>query len=123
MVFVVLGVWGASVAFSQRPPMQGDPGWFLEDWKPKKAKLPRLVDDVDPPKGIADVHATVDFNLPLTKISKYIFANNLGIWVNRANVDKEEFLLPLRDMGLSIIRYPGGNASNDFFSWTRALSG
>ena len=59
--------------------------------------------------------ASVDFGTPLTKVSQHIFGNNLGIWVNRSNVDKEEFILPLRDMGVSVIRYPGGNASNDFF--------
>ena len=105
--------------YAQRPPLQGDPGWFLEDWESKRAKLPRQVHFVDAPEGFADVHAVVDFNLPLTKISKYIFGNNLGIWVNRANVDKDEFVVPLRDMGLSVIRYPGGNASNDFF-WDAA---
>ena len=64
--------------YAQRPPLHGDPGWFLEDWEPKQAKLPRQVHFVDAPEGFADVHAVVDFNLPLTKISKYILATTWG---------------------------------------------
>lgn len=115
MLCMMLGLLISNSSFAQRAPMHGNPGWFVDDWQPKKAKLPRHVERVAAPELSPDVHASVDLAVPLTKVSKYIFGNNLGIWVNRSNVNKEEFLLPLRDMGISVIRYPGGNASNDFF--------
>lgn len=112
---LLLGMLSACPVHGQRAPLHGDPGWFLEDWKPKKARVPRVVNEVRAPDVQPDVQCVVDFAVPLTKISKHIFGNNLGIWVNRANLEKEEFVLALRDMGVSVIRYPGGNASNDFF--------
>ena len=117
---LVLGMVTVVSLHGQRPPMHGNPGWFLDDWQPKKAKLPKNVRQIAAPETTPDVFASVDFGTPLTKVSQYIFGNNLGIWVNRSNVDKEEFVLPLRDMGISVIRYPGGNASNDFF-WNASV--
>lgn len=102
-------------SYSQRPPMHGDPGWFLDDWQPKKFRAPKKTKPVVCPSGKPDIVAELDLAQPLTRISKYIFGNNLGTWVNRANLEKEEFVFPIQDMGTSIIRYPGGNASNDFF--------
>ena len=96
-------------------PCTATPVGFWMIGNPKKARVPRVVNEVRAPDVQPDVQCVVDFAVPLTKISKHIFGNNLGIWVNRANLDKEEFVLALRDMGVSVIRYPGGNASNDFF--------
>ena len=115
LMCLALGMVIAGSSHGQRPPMHGNPGWFLDDWQPKKAKLPKNVRQVAAPETTPDAFASVDFGTPLTKVSQHIFGNHLGIWVNRSNVDKEEFILPLRDMGVSVIRYPGGNASNDFF--------
>ena len=51
----------------------------------------------------------------LTKISKYVYGNNLGHWSNRKFLDNDEFIFNLKDAGFNVIRFPGGNASNDYF--------
>ena len=58
-----------------RNPMEGDPGFFLDDWEEKRnPKISysknRLISN-----GESTVNAVVDFSNPLVKISKYIFGN------------------------------------------------
>ena len=37
--FVFLNLFFSLLCFGQRPPMQGDPGFFIDEyWKPKKFK-------------------------------------------------------------------------------------
>ena len=55
-----------------RNPMEGNPGFFLDDWEEKRnPKISysknRLVSN-----GESTVNAVVDFSNPLVKISKYI---------------------------------------------------
>ena len=61
------------------------------------------------------VNAVVDFSKPLVKISKYIFGNNLGHWSNRKILSNDDFIFNLKDISIPVIRFPGGNASNDYF--------
>ena len=49
------------------------------------------------------------------KISKYIFGNNLGHWSNRKILSNDDFIFNLKDISIPVIRFPGGNASNDYF--------
>ena len=65
--------------FSQlRAPMEGNPGFFIDDWKEKKN--PKIsysktsLSEIRP----TTVQAVVDYSTPLVKVSKYIFGNNLG---------------------------------------------
>jgi len=104
---------------SARTSMQGDPGFFLDDWKEKKN--PKIsIDNVELIiKDKATTYAVTDLSKPLTKISKYIFGNNLGHWTNRKFLDNDDFIYNLKDMGLQVVRFPGGNASNDYF-WDAA---
>ena len=104
---------------SARPPMQGHPGFFLDDWKEKKN--PKIsIDDLEIKiDEIASTFAITDFKTPLTKISKYIFGNNLGHWTNRKFLENDDFIFNLKDMGIQVVRFPGGNASNDYF-WDAA---
>ena len=98
-----------------RTPMHGDPGFFLEDWKEKKSPKFKLNDSViniiEPPT----VYGEIDFSKPLTKISKYVYGNNLGHWTNRKFLDNDKFIFNFKDAGFNVVRFPGGNASNDYF--------
>ena len=46
---------------------------------------------------------------------KYIFGNNLGHWTNRKMLANDDFIFNLKDISIPVIRFPGGNASNDYF--------
>ena len=102
-----------------RPAMQGHPGFFLDDWKEKKN--PKIsIDDIEiKVDDEVTTFAITNVKAPLTKISKYIFGNNLGHWSNRKFLDNDEFIFNLKDMGIQVVRFPGGNASNDYF-WDAA---
>ena len=43
-------------------------------------------------------YSLTDFSLPLTKISKYIFGNNLGHWTSRKFLEKDEFIFNLKKL-------------------------
>ena len=99
--------------------MQGHPGFFLDDWKEKKN--PKIsIDDIEiKVDDVVTTFAITNVKDPLTKISKYIFGNNLGHWSNRKFLDNDKFIFNLKDMGIQVVRFPGGNASNDYF-WDAA---
>ena len=94
----------------------GGRSWiFLDDWEEKRnPKISysknRLISN-----GESTVNAVVDFSNPLVKISKYIFGNNLGHWSNRKILSNDDFIFNLKDISIPVIRFPGGNASNDYF--------
>ena len=101
--------------FKNKPPMQGDPGFFLDDWKEKKNPKISLSKKVITIKENPTTYTITDFSKPLTKISKYIFGNNLGHWTNRKFLEQDEFIFNLKDIGIQVVRFPGGNAANDYF--------
>ena len=98
-----------------KPPMQGDPGFFLDNWKEKKNPRINLSKKVITIKENPTTYTITDFSKPLTKISKYIFGNNLGHWTNRKFLEQDEFIFNLKDIGIQVVRFPGGNAANDYF--------
>jgi alpha-L-arabinofuranosidase len=104
---------------SARPAMQGYPGFFLDDWKEKKNPKISINDIEIKVDEVATTFAISDVKNPITKISKYVFGNNLGHWSNRKFLDNDDFIFNLKDMGIQVVRFPGGNASNDYF-WDAA---
>jgi alpha-L-arabinofuranosidase len=109
-----------SIDYSKkRPSLQGDPGFFLNDWKKKTNPgikySPIKINSLKTPT----VNCSINFSKPLTKISKYIFGNNLGHWTSRKFLDNDRFIFNLKDIGIPVVRFPGGNASNDYF-WDAA---
>jgi hypothetical protein len=98
-----------------RPSLHGDPGFFLDDWQQKKNPKIKLSKELININQNPTTYSLTDFSLPLTKISKYIFGNNLGHWTSRKFLEKDEFIFNLKDIGIQVVRFPGGNASNDYF--------
>ena len=98
-----------------KSPMNGNPGFFLDDWKAKKKPKIKLNDSIIIIQDSATVFGKIDFSKPLTKISKYIYGNNLGHWTNRKFLENYDFIINFKDAGFKVIRFPGGNASNDYF--------
>ena len=98
-----------------RPPMNGNPGFFLENWEEKKNPKIKLNVSYLDINDSTTVYGEIDFSKILTKISKYIYGNNLGHWTNRKFLDNDKFIFNFKDAGFSVVRFPGGNASNDYF--------
>ncbi len=98
-----------------RSPMHGDPGFFLDDWKEKKNPKIKISDQIININDSPTVYGEIDFSDTLTKISKYVYGNNLGHWTNRKFLNNDKFILNFKDAGFNVVRFPGGNASNDYF--------
>ena len=98
-----------------RPPMNGNPGFFLENWEEKKNPKIKLSESYLEIDDSTTVYGEIDFSKILTKISKYVYGNNLGHWTNRKFLDNDKFIFNFKDAGFSVVRFPGGNASNDYF--------
>lgn len=98
-----------------RPPMNGNPGFFLDDWQEKKNPKIKLSDNYLVVNDSSTVYGKIDFSKILTKISRYVYGNNLGHWTNRKFLDNDKFIFNFKDAGFSVVRFPGGNASNDYF--------
>ena len=105
------------LCFGQRDPMQGNPGFFIDEyWKPNKFKCIKKTIKKSEINENTSVKISIDFSKKLTKISPYIYGNNIGHWVNgKQALEHPNYINYLRDIGLTVLRYPGGNASNDFF--------
>ena len=106
----------------KRPPMEGNPGFFLDDWEEKKNPSIKYSTINLKTEKSPTVNSSIDFSKPLTKISKYIFGNNLGHWSNRKFLEQDNFIFRLKNIGTSVVRFPGGNASNDYFWDAASLS-
>ena len=102
-----------------RPAMQGNPGFFLDDWQEKKNPKIKVSKELINTNQNPTTYSVTDFSQPLTKISKYIFGNNLGHWTSRKFLEEDKFIFNLKDMGIQVVRFPGGNAANDYF-WDAA---
>ena len=75
-----------------RPSMNGDPGFFLDDWKEKKNPKIKLSKELLIVNQQPTTYSYIDFSKPLTKISKYIFGNNLGHWTDRKFLQEDQFI-------------------------------
>ena len=99
----------------KRPPLEGRPGFFLDDWEEKRNPKTTYSKTTLICENEATVSSIIDFSKPLVKISKYIYGNNLGHWSNRKILGNDDFIFYLKDISVPVIRFPGGNASNDYF--------
>ena len=86
--------------------MNGNPGFFLNDWEAKKKPKIKLNDSITVIEDSATVLEKL-FLKPLTKISKYVYGNNLGHWTNRKFLDNNDFIINFKDAGFKVIRFPG----------------
>lgn len=88
-------------------------GFFLDDWEPKQITNPDFVNHQKPSEN-PTVTITVDFSDTLTKISEYIYGNNANTYSTIMH-DNPQLVENIIDLNPHVIRYPGGNLSNEFF--------
>ncbi|MDP4291097.1 MAG: alpha-L-arabinofuranosidase, partial [Bacteroidota bacterium] len=92
---------------------QNTQGFFLNDFKPKKAIIPSYLDCKQPDPS-STVSVIVNFADTLSKVSPYIYGNNANTYMTNM-VDQPELIKAIKTLSPHIIRYPGGNLSNVFF--------
>ena len=87
--------------------------FFLDDWQPKTAVSPNYV-NTPQPMDPATVTITVDLKDTITKVSKYIYGNNAIPWAGKMNT-KAALLKDISNLKPNVLRWPGGNLSNEHF--------
>ncbi len=89
------------------------PGFFNDNWVPKTIEVTAF-DTVEPVTQPATVTVTVDADSVLSKVSKYVYGQNAGVWGGKLN-QYDQVVKDLSELDPHIIRWPGGNLSNDYF--------
>ena len=100
------------------PAVAASQGFFLSDWVARTFTVPAIT--VTPkPTSPTLITATADFSQVVSKVSKYMFGNNInpftGQYTNAGTVTN------LKNLSPNIIRAPGGSLSDVYF-WN-AVSG
>ena len=109
--FILTGCVSACMTYAQPQ------GFFLKDWQPLTIASPVYV--YSPQTGeIATATILVDFSNKITKVSKYVYGNNGIGWAGKMNND-DVLMRNIRNLNPHILRWPGGNLSNEYF-WDAA---
>lgn len=94
-------------------PQAGNPGFFLDDWKPKYISSPDYSVRMKP-AGNPSVKIYADFNDVITRVSKYLFGNNTNTYIGQM-VNEPVLIDHIRKLSPNVIRFPGGNLSSLYF--------
>lgn len=88
-------------------------GFFIDDWQPKQVVIPNFT-EVTKPLADADVKVTLNLLDTITKVSPYVFGNNANTY-STVMWDNPGLVNHIKDLNPHVLRYPGGNLSNEFF--------
>ncbi len=103
----------ATFANSGKVNAQSVQGFFLNDWNPKRLEMPVYI-ETEKPAAPAEVTVLVHYNDTLAKVSPYIFGNNANTY-STIMYDNSKLVNYIKDLNPGVLRYPGGNLSNEFF--------
>ena len=92
---------------------QDTQGFFLHDLKPKKVSIPAF-EDYRQPSDPATANIIVYLNDTIANASKYIYGSNSNVYMSQM-VCEPKLINYIRNLSPKILRYPGGNLSNNFF--------
>lgn len=87
--------------------------FFLDSWIPKNIKITAF-DTISQTKLASTVTVTIDAGTTITKVSKYVYGHNAAVWGGKLE-QSTQLVKDLNALQPQIIRWPGGNMSNDYF--------
>jgi hypothetical protein len=88
-------------------------GFFLDSWMPKTIEV-TAYDSIAQTTESATVTINIDASNVTSKVSKYAFGHNAGLWGGK--LEKSPLAVKhITNLKPNIIRWPGGNISNDYF--------
>jgi hypothetical protein len=99
-----------NVVAVEDPAVESTIGFFLDNWQPKTFTAPPYTEENVP--DVATAIVTVDASSIITKIPVAIFGQNANTWMG---VPGTKASTDLRNLNPHIIRFPGGNLSNNYF--------
>jgi hypothetical protein len=101
------------------PSVAATQGFFLNDWQPRTFTAP-ATQSASKPSVATSIYVTADFSQVVSKVSKYMFGNNMnpftGQYTDAGTVTN------LKNLSPNIIRAPGGSLSDVYF-WNAPSGG
>src|SRR3989304_4315326 len=88
-------------------------GFFLDDWETKLISPPEYV-ETEKPTDTFTATIKIDMLDTINKVPKYIYGNNANVWSGKM-VDNPVLIRNIKNMNPHVLRWPGGNLSNDYF--------
>ncbi len=92
---------------------QDTQGFFLDNFKPKIARIPNF-EETQKPAEKPTVVVTINYKDTIAKVSNYIYGNNSNPYMTQI-VTQPKLMKYISDLSPKIIRCPGGNLSNTYF--------
>lgn len=87
--------------------------FFLDDWMPKSIEI-KDFDGVAQTTQPSTVPVTIDAGITIAKVSKYVYGHNTAVWGGKLE-QNAQCVKDVSDLAPHIVRWPGGNMSNDYF--------
>jgi hypothetical protein len=102
-----------AISYASFADAQSKPDLFVNDWKAKTMKNPVGINTLQT-EQIPTVVITINATDTINKVSKYLFGGNLNPYSPLFKKDSVS-LRHLKNLNTSVLRWPGGNLSNDYF--------
>lgn len=105
------------------PAVAASVGFFLDDWQPKTFVTPASTDVGAIATATTDT-INIDLNKVITKVSKYLFGNNVNSWMGQmvdGTNSNPKLMGYLSDLNPNVLRFPGGSISDIYF-WNAPLN-
>ena len=109
---IFLFILGINTLFSMNAQLNS----FHEDWEPRSFEINfNNLDLQNEINSLASVQISVNKNNVLAQILPSHFGTNLTHFLGQSVINDQEFMSNIKNLGKTILRYPGGNGSNQFF--------
>jgi hypothetical protein len=100
-----------SVVFSNAQTVQT--GAFFDSWSPKSIQIAAF-DTTEQTTESPTVSILIDADSALSRISKYVYGHNAAAWGGKLE-QSTTMVNHVKSLAPQIIRWPGGNLSNEYF--------
>jgi hypothetical protein len=88
---------------------------FFEDWEPRSFNHYSNVDLQSELNSPASVVININTSNIIADVLPSHFGTNLTHFLGQSVINENDFMSNLKNLGKAILRYPGGNGSNQFF--------
>ena len=89
---------------------------FYEDWEPRSLDInfnnPNIQNEIN---SSANVQININPSNEIADVLPSHFGSNLTHFLGQSVINSSEFMMNIKNLGSAILRYPGGNGSNQFF--------
>ncbi len=88
-------------------------GFYLDSWLPKSIEI-KDYENVNQTVQPSTATVTIDAGAILSKVSRYVYGHNAAGWGGKLE-QNAQLVNDIMNLAPQVIRWPGGNMSNDYF--------